>query len=465
MTQSLFDSFEPSSYEQWKQQAIKDLKGKNFEQTLLWSTIEGFSVEPYYDSEVLENLIVEKIQQVQNKNVQLPIGGWSIREDVWVENEKIANNQAIQAIEGGADAITFGLDGRSLATVNLVKLLDKIKLSETSTYFKLNHQTVELINSLKKIIGYYPKGGVVDDTLAQWMQNGDWHEDCWTQKAVAIRQTSEWSNFKVLNISSHHFHNAGANATQELAFLLASVVTYLDKLSDEGLTIEEIVANTELSVSIGTDYFMEIAKVRALRYLMNNVFQSFDNQCFNVNIHASTSTFYDAAITPYTNMLRATTEAMSAILGGCDSLTIHAYDATFSESSDFARRIARNVSAVLKEESYLDKTIDPAAGSYYVENLTLQLAQNAWALFQEVESRGGIVEAFKQNFVQDAIQKTRENRQANLESGKSVMVGVNKFRFDEEPFEKPAPDELVSFEKPTFKLLKNTRLAEDFEIS
>ena len=465
MTQSLFDSFEPSSYEQWKQQAIKDLKGKDFEQTLLWSTIEGFSVEPYYDSEMLENLMVEKIQQAQSKNVQLPIGGWGIREDVWVENEKIANNQAVQAIQGGADTIVFGLDSKTLATINLLKLLDKIKLSETSTYFKLNHQTVELINALKKIIGYYPKGGVVDDTLAQWMQNGDWHEDCWTQKAVAIRQTSEWLNFKVLTISSHHFHNAGANTTQELAFLLASVVTYLDKLSDEGLTIEEIVSNIELSVSIGTDYFMEIAKVRALRYLMSSVLHLFDSQSFSVNIHANTSTFYDAAITPYTNMLRATTEAMSAILGGCDALNIHAYDATFSESSDFARRIARNVSSVLKEESYLDKAIDPAAGSYYVENLTWQLVQSTWKLFQEIEAMGGIIEAFKQNFVQNKIQKINELRQENLVSGKSIMVGVNKFRFDEEPFEKPVQSELISFERPTFKLLKNTRLAENFEIS
>lgn len=465
MTQSLFDAFEPSSYEQWKQQAIKDLKGKDFEQTLLWTTIEGFSVQPYYDNETSDNLRVESVQQVQINGKNPLVGGWRVREEVLVWDEKIANNQAVQAIEGGVDVITFRLDGRSLATVNLVKLLDKIKLSETLTYFKLNHQTVELINSLKKIIGYYPKGGLVDDTLAQWMQNGDWHEDCWTQKALAIRQTSEWSNFKVLTISSHHFHNAGANATQELAFLIASVVTYLDKLSNEGLTIEEIVSNIELSVSIGTDYFMEIAKVRALRYLMNNIFQSFDSQCFIVSIHANTSTFYDAAITPYTNMLRATTEAMSAVLGGCDSLSIHAYDDTFSESSDFARRIARNVSSVLKEESYLDKIIDPAAGSYYIENLTLQLAQNAWALFQEVEAMGGIMEAFKQNFVQDKIQKTRENRQANLESGKSVMVGVNKFRFDEEPFEKTASDELISFEKPTFKLLINTRLSESFEVS
>lgn len=465
MNFSLFDSFEPSSYEQWKQQAIKDLKGKDFEQTLLWDTIEGFSVQPYFDSENIESLIVEKVQQAQGRNVQWQKGGWSVREKVLILDEKKANIQAIQSIQAGADVITFVLDNRSLASISLVKLLDKIKLSETPVYFKVYHQSVELVNTLKKIIGYHPKGGIVDDTLAQWMQNGDWHEDCWTQKAVAIRQTSEWTNFKVLTISSHHFHNAGANATQELAFLLASVVTYLDKLSDEGLTIEEIVSNIELSVSVGTDYFMEIAKLRTLRYLMGSILQSFGYQVSNVSIHASTSTYYDAAITPYTNMLRATTEAMSAALGGCDALSVHAYDATFSESSDFAQRIARNVSAVLKEESYLDKAIDPAAGSYYVENLTLQLAQNAWTLFQEVEKMGGIVEAFKQNFVQDQIQKTSELRQANTESGKSIMVGVNKFRFDEEPFQKNIPDELISFEKPAFKLLKNIRLSESFEVS
>ncbi|MFN8357014.1 MAG: methylmalonyl-CoA mutase subunit beta [Spirosomataceae bacterium] len=462
---ALFAEFAKSDKAQWKQQAIKDLKGKDFDQTLTWHTQQGFNIAPFYNDEDLESLTVTTLFQGVKQNFWPTVADWQNREAITVSDEKTANQQAVHALKAGADAICFDLSHQVVANFNMAKLLDKIKLSENAIFFKINHQSVALIGDIKKVVGYYPKGGLVDDCLAEWVSTGAWHEDCWTQKALAIRQTSDWQQFKALTISSHVFHNAGANAAQELAFLLASAITYLDKLTDEGLSVDEIVNNIEFSVSVGTDYFIEIAKLRALRYLFRRVVESFSpmETAHTYFIHATTSTFYDAAITPYTNLLRATTEAMSAVLGGCNALSIHAYDHVYHPETEFSQRIARNISTILKEESYLNQTVDPAAGSYYLETLTVQLAEQAWHLLQEVEAQGGFVEAIKNNWIQNQIKVVWENQSAALQANKAVMVGVNKFRFDEEPFEKLRVSEPISFEIPSFILLENRRLSSTFE--
>lgn len=161
-------------------------------------------------------------------------------------------------------------------------------------------------------------------------------------------------------------------------------------------------------------------------------------------------------------MLRATTEAMSAIIGGCDALSIKAYDETYQESDDFSRRIARNISTILKEESYFDKVVDPSAGSYFIESLTFQLAEEAFNILKEIESEGGIIEAFQKNVIQNSIKENFEHLQSSLAENQSVMVGVNKFRFDEKPFEQK--ESIVQETRPlSFELLPNRRLSEIFE--
>lgn len=462
MNLPLFSEFSPASKEIWKQQTLKDLKGKDFEATLFWKTAEGIVVEPYYAAEDLVDERFVEIQACQVKNT-----GWFNQPQVEVGEEKATNAQLKALLQKGVDALT--LDLAKNQKIELTKLLDGIKLSETPVFFQTVGREAATVSELLRFIPYQMKGGLADDGLARWTQTGELSATYFEELANCIRHTQTSPQFRTVCVSSHAFHNAGATIAQELAFTLSSAVTYLDKLTDEGLSVEDILPKVYFSLSIGTNYFLEIAKLRALRYLWERISGQFLKEVAtslrraNCYIHAQTSTFYEAATTPNTNMLRATTEAMSAVMGGCDALTVHAYDAVFQETDEFSERIARNISILLKGESYLDKTIDPAAGSYYLENLTLQLADAAWALFLAIEEKGGFMEAIAQNFIQDAIEENFQQTLKALEEGKRVMVGVNKFRFDDGTVViPPAIDE--KFIQSAFKLLVNRRIAQSFEV-
>lgn len=451
-----FSEFQPSTKADWYNQTIKDLKGKAFDETLVWRTLEGFEIQPFYAVEDLENLPLQAIQNAQNTKQSL---GWQNRVLVKFTNEKETNSLIINTLSSGGDSISIDFGIKKIEEINLPKLLDKVKLSDSPIYFLVNGQAKELVVELKKFINYQMKGGVIDDTLATWMQTGKQDFAAFENVKDAILQTNDSPQFRILTIQSHHFHNAGANAVQELAFTLASAVHYLDKLTDKGLKIDEILPKIEFSISIGTNYFIEIAKIRALRYLWGLIVNEFKKTNLNpqIIIHTQTSYFYDSIATINTNMIRVTTEAMSAAIGGADAITVHAFDAILGKNDDFSERIARNISILMKEEAYLNKTNDPSAGSYFIENLTHSLIKAAWELFLKVESKGGIVKAFEEGFIQSEIEKSYQTKVEALKNGK-IMVGVNKFRFDETPFEK-----VEKLPENTNNLLKNRRIAEVFE--
>jgi methylmalonyl-CoA mutase len=459
MNLPLFSEFSTTSKEAWKQQAIKDLKGKDFDENLLWHTAEGMVVQPYYASEDLTDDRITEVQQAQQKPL-----GWLNQPRVVYENEKITNAQMRAVLQKGADAILLDLNGIAADLIDFSKLFNHLKLSDTPVYFQTQGQETAVLAALQKFIPYQMKGGLADDGLAHWMSTGQMTDRYFESLAEVLKNTQSSPQFRIVCVSSHVFHNAGANVAQELAFTLASAVTYVDKLTDLGLSAAEVFAKLYFSVSVGTNYFMEIAKLRALRYLWKQMQRAWgvghgDVPCY---IHAQTSTFYDAAITSNTNLLRATTEAMSAVIGGCDTLTVHPFDAALKAPDDFSERIARNISTVLKEEGHLDKSVDAAAGSYYLENLTLQLADAAWKLFLETEQKGGLMDAFVANEVQNAIEENFQNTLGALQTGKRIMVGVNKFRFDEPNAAVVPKSASVRYEAP-FKLLENKRISESFE--
>ncbi|MDZ7934346.1 MAG: methylmalonyl-CoA mutase subunit beta [Emticicia sp.] len=432
MEQKLFTEFPEITKNDWISQVNKDLKGKNFDDTLVWHSLENFDIQPYYAKEDLNSLPIEAIQAAQ-KNKKT--GSWQNRLFVKYTNEKETNTLVISCLQCGADAVNIDFSNIDLNQVDLVKLLNNIKLSDSPIFFT-TLQGTELLVNLSKFIHYLPKGGVQADVIANSLttESSEDNKVTWENTKQIITQTAQYPNFQALSVSSHVFHNAGANAVQELAFTLASAVEYLDKLTDLNLSPEQIIAKLEFSVSIGTNYFIEIAKLRALRYLWSKVLESYNcssliNDC---QIHCQTSSFYDSTLSPYTNMLRATTEAMSAVMGGCDALTVLAYDSVIGEqNSELGERIARNISILMREEAHLDKTADPSAGSYYIESLTFQLASKAWELFQKVESLGGITAAFEQGFIAAEINQSFEAKVNSLHTGK-VMVGVNKFRIEAE---------------------------------
>jgi methylmalonyl-CoA mutase len=458
MKQTLFSEFPEITKNDWIAQVTKDLKGKNFDDTLVWHTFENLDIQPYYSQEDLQNLPIEQIQAVQKNKKS---ANWQNRPLVKYTNEKETNLLVISNLQKGADAVIIDFGNIDINQIDWVKLLNNIKLSDSPIYFK-TLQSLDVLANLTKFVHYQPKGGLYTDIIASTFSNESLELtiNTWENTKKAILQTNQYPNFQAFTVSSHLFHNAGANAVQELAFTLASAVEYLDKLTELELSPEQIITKFEFSVSIGTNYFLEIAKLRALRYLWSKILDSYNcsdliNNCL---VHCQTSSFYDSALSPYTNMLRATTEAMSAVMGGCDSLTAMAYDSSISEqSTELGERIARNISVLMKEEAHLDKTIDPSAGSYYIENLTYQLTLEAWELFQKTESLGGLLAAFKQGFVQDEINHSYQAKIQNLQKGQ-VMVGVNKFRVEPETDKKSSENEFLKE-----NALQNKRISEVFE--
>ncbi|QJW88411.1 methylmalonyl-CoA mutase [Spirosoma taeanense] len=438
------DSFPPVDKAAWLAQIRRELKDENVYESLRWLTPDGFVAEPYYTSEDLITLPLDATQAAQ-KHSASPEGGngWLNAPQKRISNPKTDNMILRNALRQGADALVLELPAEIDADSDtLTRLLNGIKLSDTPVFFRLDSpDQTQFIKALKLIAPYQLKGGLLMDTNNSTVE--------------ATRLTADSPLFRTICVSSSVFHNAGATATQELAFLLARLGDAYDQLTEAGLTTELLATKTLLSVSVGTSYFMEIAKLRVLRVLYSRFLQAY-GQSAPAFVHAQTSTFYDARTTPYTNLLRATTEAMSAVVGGCDALTVHPYDRVLGQTSDFSERIARNVSSLLRDESYLDKVTDPSAGSYYIENLTHQLAEAAWGLFLNVEQQGGFKKALENGFIQHEIEQAYQARVEAVRHGK-VLVGVTKFRSDD-----PAAPAQPAVQRLT-NSLPDRRLPQEFE--
>ncbi|MNS42814.1 Methylmalonyl-CoA mutase small subunit [compost metagenome] len=247
-----------------------------------------------------------------------------------------------------------------------------------------------------------------------------------TELAEIIHLTKSYPNFQSLTIRSHAFVNAGSNTTQELAFTLNKLVDYIDLLSEAGLTPVEVINKLQFHMAISGDYFFEIAKLRAMRILLNSLMNLYGCNA-SVKILSSNSVWSKSFYDPNVNMLRNTSEAMSAILGGCDALLTYPHDYSFQEPSPFSQRIALNVSNLLKSESYFDKVNDPSAGSYYQESLTKNIADTALNLFKETENAGGFINAYKAGLITEKINKIRDLKEKEIAARKRVYVGVNKY--------------------------------------
>lgn len=429
--------FSATSKADWLAQVNKELKDDNAYETLRWRTPEGFVLEPYYVSSDLHTLPLATQQSAQK---QTP--GWLNTPSSTLTNQPADNALLRELLARGADALLL----QPNAATDIARLLNGIKLSDTPIFFRFDTPDADLparMQDLLNVAPYQLKGGLLNTVGST--------------TAELTRLLADSPQFRTICCSSHTYHNAGATAVQEIAFTLGALTDAYDTLTEQGLSIDLLATKTMLSVSVGTSYFTEIAKLRALRVLLHRLFGYYQlSTVYQPFIHTQTSTFYDAVATPYTNLLRGTTEAMAAVIGGADALTVHAYDVVFETPTEFSERIARNLSLLLREESNLDKVADPASGSYYIETLTHQLAEAAWTLFLDVEQRGGLAKATADGFIQTELNTAYRARQEAIEQG-NVLVGVTKFRSDEGPAT-PAP--LPSTPHNPFP---SHRLAEAFE--
>ena len=461
MKKQLFSEFISHTINDWKQQVIKDLKGKDFDENLTWLIDENIRIKSYFDADEVAHLPLKSIQQSQYQRF---IKTWSKREIIRFKSEKETNSLIISLLGAGTDSFLIDFSGVFEKEFEINKLLRNIKISDIPFFFKVENNALRLVNALQVIAPYHWKGGIDNDILGRYFSTGIYDESQFETMGQILGIVQNFTSFKTQIINGNIFHNSGANVAQELAFTLASAIEVVDKMTQKNIPLPVIIQKMEFSISVGTNYFVEIAKIRAFRFLWTKILK--DGYGLNekdispISVHCTTSSFYNSSMSPHINMIRATTESMSAIIGGCDSLSVRAYDETLKESDEFSRRISRNISTILKEESYFDKVIDPSAGSYFIENLTFEIAEIAFELLQKVESKGGIVEAFKQNFVQNEINRNFQSMQNELLNNEKTMVGVNKFKENQEVEFGEIESSKSSLD---FDLLKDLRLSSTFE--
>jgi methylmalonyl-CoA mutase len=439
--EKLFEQFPPVSTAEWMEKIKSDLKGSDFSKKLVWRTNEGFEVMPFYRAEDIENLPFAATQPGDFPFVRGTKTGnnsWLVRQDVEVTDYAAANRKALSILMRGVDSLGFIVaDPDSVNDNNFNTLLKGIHPEAIELNFLCNGKASEILDILGSIADQREirssgiRGAIEADPLGRLMINGTLCipvEAGFDYLASLTRKALYFSNLKTVHINVSHFNNAGADIVTELAFGIAMGSEYINQLTLRGLNAAESASKLRFSFGIGSNYFFEIAKLRAARLLWSVVQKGYGSSAIGeMNIHCTTSRWNKTAYDPYVNMLRTQTEAMSAVIGGTGSLTVGSFDSAYKKADDFSERIARNQQLILKEESHFDKVADPAAGSYYIETLTNQLADNAWRLFLEVEQMGGFLEALKSGYIQKKTNASAEQKTRDLATRKSVLLGTNQY--------------------------------------
>ena len=471
----LFSEFAPNTMQEWIDKVTVDLKGADFNKKLVWRTNEGFNVQPMYR--------LENMQDLKNLDClpgEFPFvrgnkkdnNDWYVRQDIVVEDLAEANKKALDVLNRGVNSLGFVLNGcQEFTKADMEVLLKDICLECVEINFVAGCKKGSILDAFKAVVeerGIAPEkiqGGINVDPLTALTRKG---KNCcdkpFENVKVNLEKMAAYKNFKTIEVGGYVFNNSGSSIVQELGFSLAAGVEYLDKLTDAGMKIDEVAPKIRFHFATGSKYFMEIAKLRAARYLWAHIVKAYNPCCdcvCKMNIHAETSEWNKTVYDPNVNMLRTQTETMSATIGGVDSFTVHPYDYIYEcHPSELGERVARNQQLLLKEESHFSKIVDPAGGSYYIEELTQFIAEAAWKLFLEVQEQGGMVKALESGFVQAAVKATAQKRDQDIANRKENFLGTNQFpNFNEkmdkelcacilEPEDKTAPDAVVETLKP-----------------
>ncbi len=413
---NLFSDFEAVSSKQWKQQIQFELKGADYNETLVWESPEGIKVKPFYHKDETE---------VSLKAIT-PTKPFAIVQNIFVHDVKKSNTRALETLQRGAESVRFTLENDA---ISMYELMQNLPLEHVNYYFNLQFLSIDFVNKINEFSSKNKANIFIqNDPIGQLVKEGNWFENLEKdfEKLNIIAKNSHSLEgcptggvVSFLTISSGIYQNSGANIVQQLAYTLAQANEYFNRIPaiNQPITIE---------VAVGTNYFFEIAKLRALRIVFNTLAAAY-NHNFDCHIIATPTkrnkTLYDYNV----NMLRTTTESMSAILGGADAVANLAYDAIYHKDNEFGDRISRNQLLVLKHESYFDKVNNPADGTYYIEMLTEQLAEKALELFKGIEKNGGLISQLIEGTIQRKINESAQKEQELFDSGKDVLLGTNKY--------------------------------------
>lgn len=450
----LFTEFPPVPTAQWEEVIAADLKGADYERKLVWRTGEGFNVRPYYRAENLEGIRFLGSQAGEFPFVRgtRPHNRWRIHQTVEVTDPAAANAEALDILNRGVDSLGFCLQKEEFTAADLDVLLAGISIPAVALYFcgERLADVAELIHAkLEKECPDKEQARIafgIDPLVKGLSQKGDFcspnGEKCFGRIAALMARFAEYKHVRIVNVSAQTFGNAGSTIVEELAFALSAGNDYLARLTDAGVEPAQAARKLRFSFSITSNYFMEIAKLRAARMLWANIVKGYvpEKNCpCKMQIHAETSRWNQTVYDPYVNMLRGTTEAMSAAIGGVYSLEVTPFDRSFETPTEFSKRIARNVELLLKHESHFDQVVDPAGGSYYIENLTQSIAAEAWKLFLEIEEKGGYAAAYKAGFVKERVEASAAAKDKMIATRRQTLLGANQYP----NFSEVAPQEIT----------------------
>ncbi|OZV67627.1 methylmalonyl-CoA mutase subunit beta [Winogradskyella aurantia] len=453
MTKSLFNQFEEVSSKAWKQKIQVDLKGADYNDTLIWKTYDDIDVKPFYHADQFEALPL-----ISNTNIT----DWKVCQTIVVKNTKEANTKAHEVIKTGAESILFIVENE----VTLKELITGLNLKNISVDINIEHLTsslVEQIEALSKISANDNINFNVD-IIGHIAKTGNWYSSL----------KEDHSNFeKILRATGHIsidtrlYHNSGANNVQQLAYAMAHIHEYLNHFEETLIKDDNKDLQVTFLMAVGSNYFFEIAKLRALRKLWAALALEYkvNSNCRILSTPSKRNkTIYDYNV----NMLRTTTECMSAIIGGSDIVSNLAYDALYHKDNEFGSRIARNQLLILKHESYFDKVNNPADGAYYIEKITSQLAEKALDLFKDIEANGGFLSQLKEGTIQRKIKESASKEQDDFDNGKLVLLGSNKHPNTDDKMKNEldiSPFLKVDKRKTLIEPIIEKRLSEKLEIS
>jgi methylmalonyl-CoA mutase len=403
MSNSLFNDFEGVSSKAWKQKIQVDLKGADYNDTLIWKTNEGINVKPFYHSDEFKTL-----PEVSNTKAT----DWKICQFVEVSDAKVANLKAIDAIARGAESILFQI---KTETISVEDLFQNIDLKQISIEVKCDFISEKFSNKFKNSTFHC-------DIIYNLAKTGNWYsslKDDHIKFEAIVKSTNQ------LSIDTELYQNAGATIVQQLSYSLAHANEYLNHLDNLITSEAKQSLQVTFNVTVGSNYFFEIAKLRALRQLWETLASEYgvNTDCKIITTPSKRNkTIYDYNV----NMLRTTTECMSAVLGGANTICNLPYDSLYHKPNEFGDRISRNQLLVLKQESYFDKVNNPADGAYYIESLTEQFSEKALQLFKNIEANGGFLQQIKKGTIQRKIKESAAKEQADFDSEKLVLLGSNK---------------------------------------
>ena len=476
----LFDQFAPVTPEEWRAKAEVDLKGADFEKKMVWRTNEGFNAQPLYRS-----VDIADLKQTKSLPGEFPYvrgtrynNDWKVRQNIDVDDVQAANAKALEILNKGINSIGFHMHNGDVDLKELFKGID-LPACEINIMccpkcaIKYAKELVELCkeNGCEDTF----VGSITFNPFKRTFKHGEpFPGDIVAMATELMNALKPVAHLRVLSVDSLALNNAGAYIYQELGYALAWGAEWMAMLTEAGFSADEVANRIKFNMGVSTVYFMEIAKFRAARELWALIVKQFnpanDYSCM-MNVNAETSRFNQTIYDSYVNLLRSQTEAMSAALACVDSIVVTPFDAPYQKSDDFSERIARNQQILLKEESHLDKVVDPAGGSYYVEMLTKNLAEQGWKLFLDVEDKGGFKAALESGDVINAVNATAKERFDKVAKRREQLLGTNQFpNFTEKAADKADAREACcchcccNHEEAEGAVKLNTkRLAEQFE--